>query len=165
MPTDAVVTEAEAQAPEPTPADLLDNLRDLGTALPVSLQPTAADMPLMIAGLSYYLATGSLIAPVVAAPDPIAAQAAEQEQSRIAELETQLAESNRKAAAAGVGPAAVAPAPIAAAAEPEPVAPAEPAAEPTPSPEDIASAQAVIAAAEAAAGKSGNTFADPGAGA
>jgi hypothetical protein len=116
-----------------TPADLLDNLRELGSALPVSSLPTPSDAAPILSGIVYYLATGSLVAPVVERPNETEQRAADAEQSRIAELESQVETLRRQGEAGSVSASPVAPPPVApvepAAATPaEPVAPAEPAA-------------------------------------
>lgn len=113
-------------APEITPTDLLDNLRDLGKALPVNFQPNAHDAGALTAGIIWYLATGSLVPPKVDTPDEAAAKAEladttalNAEKARVAELERQLA-------AAGAKPSPVAPAPVAPVAEaPAPTPPVE----------------------------------------
>lgn len=110
----------------------LDQLQELGEALPVSSQPTASGLSSIVAGLVYYLDTGSLTAPVVAAPEPAAVAAASAEQTELAKAQSELNKLKRQLAAAQAAPSPVAPAP------PSPVTPAEPApvvtppAEPTP---------------------------------
>lgn len=102
-------------AAESTPADLLDNLRELGQALPVSFQPTSHDSAALLAGVIYYLATGSLIAPRVDVPNQAEINADLAEQTRLNEADAKIAELERQLAAQSAGPAAVAPAPVAAA--------------------------------------------------
>ena len=109
----------------------LDQLQELGEALPVSSQPTTSGLSSIVAGLVYYLDTGSLTAPVVAAPEPAAVAAASAEQTELAKAQSELNKLKRQLAAAQAAPSPVAPAP------PSPVTPTEPApvttpAEPTP---------------------------------
>lgn len=105
---------------------LLEQLRELGAALPVSATPTTADAPLILSGLVRYIETGSLEPPVDTTPTPATVAVQNAEQSRIAELETEVAERDRQLAAREAGPAEVAPAPVEPAPEPAPAA--EPAA-------------------------------------
>jgi hypothetical protein len=124
--------ETEAAASESTPTDLLDNLRELGEALPVSFQPTASDAGPLLSGVIYYLATGSLQAPRVDVPNQAEVNAELAEQTRVNEAEAKVAELERKLAAQDAGPSPVAPAPVAAVPE-QPASPAPPAAvEPAP---------------------------------
>lgn len=140
-----------------TPNDLLDNLRELGQALPVSFQPTSHDSAPLLAGVIYYLATGSLIAPRVDVPNQAEVNAELAEQTRLNEAEAKVAELERQLAAAGAGPAAVAPAPTApvepgAVAPLDPPAPAAPEA-PAPTEADLIAAwQAQQAASSGAVG-------------
>lgn len=100
---------------------LLEQLRNLGAALPVSETPTTADVPLILSGLIRYTETGSLEPPKIEEPDPLAAAAAQAENSKVAELETKLREAETANAATAAAPSPVLPPP---AAEPAP-APAE----------------------------------------
>ncbi|HUY08225.1 MAG TPA: hypothetical protein VMW80_02090 [Candidatus Dormibacteraeota bacterium] len=78
----------------------LEQLQELGEALPVSSQPTASTSSSILAGLVYYLDTGSLTAPVVAAPDPVAVAAASAEQTELARAQSELNKLKRQLAAA-----------------------------------------------------------------
>lgn len=135
----------EAKASQPT--DLLDNLRELGEALPVSFQPNAHDAGPLLAGTIWYLATGSLVAPKVDAPTQAEINAELHEATRISEAEAKVAELERKLAAQDAGPAAVAPAPVAPV-EPAPSAPVDVA--PPSGADDSAAIQEAINAAGAA---------------
>ena len=107
------------------PVDL-EQLQELGAALPVSSQPTATSLSQIVAGLVYYLDTGSLTAPVVAAPDPVAVAAASSEQTELAKAQSELNKLKRQLAAAQAPPSPVTPgAPV----SPEPITP--PAVDPT----------------------------------
>lgn len=112
------------QAPESTeaaasqPADLLENLRELGTALPVSFQPNAHDSGPLLAGVIWYLATGSLVPPRVDQPTQQEVNNDLAEQTRYNEAEAKIAELERKLAAESAGPSPVAPPPVASAPEP-----------------------------------------------
>ena len=113
---------------------LLSQLQTLGEALPVNAQPTAASLDPIVAGLVYYLETGSLAAPVVAEPEPQAVAAATAENTIVARLETQLKEAQDQLEAAQAAPSPVAPAPPAPAPPPAEPAPAAPAASEAPTP-------------------------------
>lgn len=136
-------TSAADQAPQITPSDLLDNLRELGQALPVSFQPTSHDAGYLTAGLVWYLATGSLVAPRVDVPDQAQVNADLHEQTRLNEAEAEIAALQRQLAAQGAGPAAVAPAPIVPA-EPTPTPPAPPVDGETPKPNTFAVTEAGV---------------------
>lgn len=127
--TDQPAESTEAAASSPT--DLLDNLRELGEALPVSFQPNAHTSGPLLAGLIYYVATGSLVAPRVDTPNQAEINAELAETTRINEAEAKVAELERQLSAQGAGAAPVVPAPV---------APVEPA--PTP-PLDVAPPAAV----------------------
>jgi hypothetical protein len=101
---------------------LLEQLRELGAALPVSECPTTADLPLVVSGLVYYAETGSLEPPKVEEPTPQTIAAAEAEQTRVAELETQLREAEQRSAAAAAGPSPAFNPPGAGEAGPDPAA-------------------------------------------
>lgn len=116
--------EPEATASEPQPTDLLDSLRELGQALPVSFQPNSHDAGPLLAGVIFYLATGSLEAPKVDVPNQAEVNAELQEQTRLNEAESRIAELQRQLAAKDAGPSPVAPPPIAAV-EPTPAAPVD----------------------------------------
>lgn len=151
---------ADKSAPQITPSDLLDNLRELGEALPVSFQPTSHDSGFLTAGLIWYLATGSLVAPRVDVPDQAQVNADLVEQTRLNEAEARVAELERQLAAQSAGPAAVAPAPTVST-EPAPSAPIDPVettdaktntfavTEAGIDPEALAKAKALVAASEA----------------
>jgi hypothetical protein len=126
-----------AEADKLTPADLLDSLRELGQALPVNFQPTSHDSAAITAGLVYYLATGSLEAPRIEAPDEAATRLALAEQTRENELLAQIADLERQAKARDTPASPVAPAPVAdvptvpaetipVATEPTPIVPSDP---------------------------------------
>lgn len=125
MSTDAAAPAVETE-PETTPTDLLENLLELGEALPVNFQPTSHSAAPLVAGLVWYLATGSLVPPKVEAPDEAAARIDLAELTALNEEKAKVAELERKLAAAGASPAAVAPAPVApVAVEPTPIAAVE----------------------------------------
>jgi hypothetical protein len=124
MPDSAAPTAAEPQKTAGEQSnDLLENLRELGAALPVSFHPSAADGGAITAGIVYYLATGSLVAPVVEAPDEATERAALREQTELNEQKARVAELKRQLAATKAGPSPVAP-PVAEA--PAPTAPVDP---------------------------------------
>lgn len=136
----------DAAAPDAlasTPNDLLENLRELGQALPVSFQPTSHDSAPLLAGVIYYLATGSLIAPRVDVPNQAEINADLAEQTRLNEADAKIAELERQLAAQSAAPAAVAPAPTAPV-EPGAVAPLDP---PAPAAPDAPPTEAQLIAA------------------
>lgn len=90
---------------------LLEQLRELGAALPVSETPTTADLPLIVSGLIRYAETGSLEPPKVETVSPQTVAVETAEQARIAELESQVTERERQLNAQAAGPAEVLPTP------------------------------------------------------
>lgn len=133
--SDAAINSAEtpvveAESDKLTPNDFYESIRELGLALPVNLQPTSHDAAAVVAGLSWYLATGSLEVPRVEVPDEVAERQALVDQTRENELLSRVAELERQATARDTPPSPVAPAPVAAvpeAAATGPAVPAEPA--------------------------------------
>lgn len=145
MPDSAAPTAAEPQKTAGESAnELFENLRELGTALPVNFHPTSHDASAITAGLVYYLATGSLEPPVVETPDEASERAVLHEQTELNEERARVAELERQLAATKAGPSPVAPPPVAEA--PAPTAPVDPvAATPTTPPEPAPAPSAPVA--------------------
>lgn len=132
---------------------LMDDLIPLGASLPESHKPSPATVPQLLAGLLYWLETGSMEAPKVETTQP---QITTSKDAMIAELKAQLqaAQTAAENAAHPVGPSPVAPAPISPPIAASPVAPAAtetqpgasstepPAAVPVPPVSDVPSAPA-----------------------
>jgi hypothetical protein len=106
---------------------LLEALQECGSKLPESSKPAPADMYNLVAGLLYWLETGSTVAPEPA-PEASVTTAKDAE---IARLEAELAAAQQAAVATPIPPSPVAPAPT------EPVTPqqAPSVADPVPAPE------------------------------
>jgi hypothetical protein len=113
---------SEQAAPESAEqVNLFDALHDLGAALPESARPAPGAVANILAGMIRYLDTGSLELPAPdERPSDASVAAVSAENSRIAELESQVNALRQADAVAAAGPSPVAPA------APETPAPAAP---------------------------------------